>query len=109
MKKGVLNDITYIGRKFNNSLRKLDRYWRTNVQGKRYIICPQLKNKKEDYSQGKGSKCFESECFGHIKVECPTFLKRLKKGLTIAWYESDDESEKEIANKFMAFIRKYRY
>lgn len=33
------DDITYIGRKFNNSLRKLDRYWRTNMKGKWLDIC----------------------------------------------------------------------
>lgn len=66
-----------------------------------------LNKSKYDHkpNRGKIAQCYECERFGHIKFECPNFLKKLKKGLLITW--SDDESEGEIANKMMAFTGKY--
>lgn len=97
--------ITYIGRKFNNSLRRHDRYYRINVQDIRSDIGPQRKCLEE--GKGKGVRCFKCEGFGHTKIEFHSFLKNHKKGLRITWYEFDDESEGETANKVMAFIGKY--
>lgn len=53
--------------------------------------------------------CYGCEGFGHIKVECPTFLKKQKKGLSITWSGLDDEREGEITNKIMTLIGKYKY
>lgn len=71
-------------------------------------INPQRKNRDKDKpNRGKGAQCDECERFGHIKYECPTFLKKKKKGFLITWYVSDNESEGEIANKVMNFTGKY--
>lgn len=43
----------------------------------------------------------------HIKAECPTFLKKQKKGLSITCFDSNDENEGLIANKVMGFTWKY--
>lgn len=52
-----------------------------NVQDKRSNISPRIKSRSEDKpNDDKGTQCFECEFFGHIKEECPTFLKRQKKG-----------------------------
>lgn len=78
-----------------------------NFQNIRYDMGPKCKGIKED--KGKGVRCFECEGFCHIKVEFPTFIKNLKRGLFLIWSKSDDESEDEIANKVMAFTRKYDF
>lgn len=53
----------------------------------------QKKTRTEEKSnQGKGIQCYECEGYGHIRPECPTFLKNHKKGLNVSWFD-DDESE----------------
>ncbi|MCH94417.1 gag-protease polyprotein, partial [Trifolium medium] len=42
--------------------------------------------------------CHECEGYGHIKAECPTFLKRQKKSLAVSWSDEDD-SEEETENE----------
>lgn len=98
----LLENITYVGRKFHNFLRRLDRYWMTNVQDIKSDIGSLGKILEED--KDKEVRCFECEGFGHIKTECPNFQKKQKKGFTIIRYESYDESEGETANKMMPFI-----
>lgn len=91
-------------------MRRLDRQWRTNVKDKESDISFQSKSEYEDkHNQGKGVRCHECEGFCYIKVECHTSLNKHKKGLSITWSDSDDESERETANSVMAFIEKYEY
>lgn len=52
----------------NIYLKKLDRRWRTNDPYKVSDISP--------LNIGKIIQCHECEGFGHIKVECPTFLNK---------------------------------
>lgn len=47
-KEDMLEAITYIGIKFNNLLRRLDKYWRTNVQDIKSGISYQRKSLEED-------------------------------------------------------------
>ncbi|XP_058747123.1 uncharacterized protein LOC131620121 [Vicia villosa] len=47
--------------------------------------------------QGKGVQCHECEGYGHIKAECPTYLKRHSKGQTVSWSEDESESDTETA------------
>ena len=64
----------------------------------------------EKSSQGKGIKCHECEGFGHIRSECPTYLKRQKKNLYVTWSEEDSESDLEESAKYVkALIGKYVY
>lgn len=99
-KEESLSDvISLLRKKFNNSLKNLDRKWRTNVEDKGYDISSQ--------STCKGIQCFECERYGHFKTECPTFLKKHELGLSITWYESENDSDEENANKVMAYICKH--
>jgi ribosome-associated translation inhibitor RaiA len=89
--------ISFIGRKFNKSLNKLQTRWKTNdpdktsnnsrnkdVSDKLYNIISQDKNKEEEKSdQDKEVGCPECEGHGHYNTECHNYLKRQKKGLTI--------------------------
>lgn len=51
-------------------------------------IGPQCKRKDEDKpNKGKWIQCHKCEGFYHIKVECPTFLKKYKNGMSITWFD----------------------
>ena len=50
---------------------------------------------EEKSRQGKGIQCHECKGYGHIRAECPTYLKMQNKGLAITWSEGDSESESE--------------
>ena len=76
---------------------------RANVQNKSFDISKnqdegRRSRTEEDSNQGKRVQCFECEGFGHIKTECPTFLKK-QKGLSVLWSdgESDSDLEEESA------------
>lgn len=72
--------------------------------------CTHCKNKDEDKpNKGKGIKCHECEDFCHIKVECPTFLKKWKKGMSITQSDFDDKSEEKTDNKLITFTEKYEF
>jgi hypothetical protein len=86
--------IALISKKFNKSLDKIQARWRTNVPYKTSNIRSQSKPKEYNNSeQDRGVSCFECEGFGHIKFECPTFLKKQKKGMTISLSDSEEENE----------------
>jgi hypothetical protein len=81
-------------KKFNKSLDKIQARWRTNVPYKTSNIRSQSKPKEYNNSeQDRGVSYFECEGFGHIKFECPTFLKKQKKGMTITLSDSEEENE----------------
>ncbi|MCI42232.1 gag-protease polyprotein, partial [Trifolium medium] len=52
----------------------------------------------EKPNQSKGVQCHECEGNGHIRTECATFLKKLKKGFTVSWSD-EDESEGEMESE----------
>src|SRR4030043_660965 len=57
----------------------------------------QRRTKAEETSEAsKGVQCFGCEGYGHIRSECPTFLKRQKKSLSASW--SDDEGSENESN-----------
>lgn len=85
IEESISDAISLLGIKFNKSLKRLDKISRTNVKGKGSDnfknIDFQYKRKDEDKpNKGKGIQCHECEGLDHIKVECPTFLKKQKKG-----------------------------
>jgi hypothetical protein len=105
--------ITFIGKKFNKSLNKLQTRWWTNVPDKmsnnnrnRDVpnkpsnIKSQSKDREEDQI-----RCFECEGYGHYIIECHNFLRKQKKGMTITLIDSDDEEEEEVFNN--AFVGRY--
>ncbi|MCH89303.1 gag-pol polyprotein [Trifolium medium] len=54
----------------------------------------------------KAKEYYECEGFGHIKIECPNYLKKQKKEIMITWSDSN-EDEEETTNRVRAFTRKY--
>src|ERR1044072_539484 len=105
------NALALLGRKFNKAFKRLDRKSRPNVLDKRFDNFKrsdnfrnhgfQRKAKEEERpSRNKGIQCPECEGYGHIKAECPTFLKKQKKGLVVTGSdeETDDESEDVTTN-----------
>ena len=66
--------IALVERKFNKSLRRLNRNWSTNIPNKVSDISP-LNKSKNDHKPNKGKwiQCHECEGFSHIKSEFPTF------------------------------------
>jgi hypothetical protein len=100
-KNNLSEAITLIGRKFNKSLNKFQAKWKTNVPDKMSNIRSQSKVKDEDNSyQDKGVRYFECESFGHIRTECPNYLKKHK---TLS--DSDEENKGETTNH--SFTGKY--
>lgn len=92
----------------------MDTRWRKNFEDKVpdnfKNIGPERKRKDENKpNKGKGNQCHECEGFGHVKVECPTFLKKQKNGMSITLSNQDDESEEETTNKMVAFTGKYEF
>ncbi|MCI24216.1 gag-protease polyprotein, partial [Trifolium medium] len=91
--------IALISKKFNKSLNKLQARWRTNIPDKMSNIKSQSKIKDEDSSdQYKGIRCFECEGFGHIRPECPNYLKKQKKGMTSTLSDSEEDDGGETTN-----------
>lgn len=62
---------------------------------------------KDKFNGDKGSQFSKCEGFGHIKAQCPNFLKKHKKGLTATW--SVSESEEETTNIRMDYFDRSEY
>ena len=76
-----------LGRQFNKVMKRMDRNPRSNVKNISSDIHKSnemgRKRSEEKYSQGKGIQCHECEGFGNIRAECPTYLKKQKKNLSV--------------------------
>ena len=64
----------------------------------------QDKGKKDAKEGGQytvpiGPKCFRCQGFGHMKYECPTYLKSIGKSKTLAATLSDTEPEEDSDNE----------
>ncbi|KAA0065623.1 gag-pol polyprotein [Cucumis melo var. makuwa] len=53
---------------------------------------------------GKEIRCHECEGFGHIQIECATYLKRKKKGMVATFSDEEDYSESDDEDLGMALI-----
>ena len=51
------------------------------------------------YTVPSGTKCFECQDFGHMKHECPTYLKSIGKSKALAIILSDTELENDSNNE----------
>ena len=97
------DDITLLGKQFNRILKNVGRRPRSNVEHIQFDIRKQgntsAKTKTDDKPiQDRDVQCHECEGYGHYKSECPTYLKKQKKGLSVSWSDEDD-SENELVNK----------
>ncbi|XP_045799072.1 uncharacterized protein LOC123893185 [Trifolium pratense] len=87
-----------LGRQFNRVMKRMDKKSKFNVPSIKLDINKQTNDQRrarsdEKISQSEGVQCHECEGYGHIKAECPTFLKRQRKSLTITWSDEDDSEE----------------
>ena len=53
----------------------------------------------DQYTVPVGPKCFGSQGFGHMKQECPTYLKSIKKSKVLAATLSDTKPEDDSDNE----------
>ena len=83
------NALALLGRKFNKAFKIFDRKSRLNVLDKesdnfkrseifRNSGYQRKAEEEERPSRNKGIQCHECEGYGHIRFECPTFLKKRK-------------------------------
>jgi len=99
--------LVLLGRQFKKILKQVDRRSRFNGQNNGQNIRSNIDNQPskekmartgEKNIQYKGVQCHECEGYGHIRTECATFLKRLKKSLVVSCSDGDD-SEDEVENE----------
>jgi hypothetical protein len=98
--ESITGALVLLGRQFKKVMKCVDRRQRPNGKNIRYDISKQQTNLKktrtgEKNSQSKDVQCHECEGYGHIRPECATFLRRQKKGLVVAWSDSDSSEEEE--------------
>jgi len=48
---------------------------------------------EEKQNQGKCVQCHECEGFCDVRAECPTFLKKQKKGMSVSWSDYSEEKQ----------------
>jgi hypothetical protein len=90
--ESISEAIAMLGRQFNKFVKKIDQRGRPNVKN----ISSDIRKRstsEEKFNQGKGIQCHGCEGYGHIRAECPTYLKMQKKGLSVTWSEGDSEGE----------------
>ena len=59
-------------------------------------------------TQGKGIQFHECEGFGQVRDECPAYLKKQKKNLSVTRSDEDSESDLEESTKYVkALTGKY--
>src|ERR1051325_9658223 len=95
--------IAMLGRQFNKLIKRIDPKSRSNVKDivsdiSRSYDSSRRSEFEEKGSQSRGAQCHACEGYGHIRAECPTFLKKQKKGMAVIWSDSGSESEEEAAN-----------
>ncbi|XP_045795337.1 uncharacterized protein LOC123889868 [Trifolium pratense] len=87
-----------LGKQFNKLMKRMDKQTRPNVPSIRFDTNKQPNNLRrprsdEKPNQPRGVLCHECEGHGHIRAECPTFLKGQKKSLAVTWSDDDDSEE----------------
>ncbi|MCH82645.1 gag-protease polyprotein [Trifolium medium] len=91
--------IALLGRQLNRVRQGMEKKSGTNGRNISSNInkgeTSQKKQREEDQSNQKNVQCFECEGFGHIRTECPSFVKRQKKSLMVFWSDGDTDSEEE--------------
>ncbi|MCI51247.1 gag-protease polyprotein, partial [Trifolium medium] len=96
--------IALLGRQFNRVLNRLERRNNGQSRGQNiwFNISKQQTNQgaqgrpriEDQLDQFRSVQCFECEGYDHTRPECPTYIRKQKKGLAATW--SDDESEGDM-------------
>ncbi|KAK2450393.1 gag-protease polyprotein [Trifolium repens] len=90
-----INDaFVLLGRQFNKIMKRVDGRQKSNGSNIRFNISKQQSNLKkarpdEKSSQSKELQCHECEGHGHIRPECPTYLRKQKRGMIVQWSDGD--------------------
>lgn len=72
--KSLEDDISLLRKKFNKTLKYLDKKWMTNVSDQRSNTISQDNDRnKVNPNSGKGNQCFECGGYGHIRTDALTF------------------------------------
>src|ERR1043165_9220007 len=80
--------LAMLGRQFNRLIRKVDPKSRSNVKdissdiGRSHDSSRRSKSEDKE-SQSREVQCHGCEGYGHIRAECPTFLKKQRKGMNV--------------------------
>src|SRR3954467_15056421 len=98
--ENLSDSIAMLGKQFNKIIRSMDQRPRSNVKNissdiSRSYNSGRRDKSEEKYNHSKGIQCHECEGYGHIKAECPTYLKKQKRGLSVSWSDEDSESDFE--------------
>src|SRR4051812_48024671 len=98
--ENLSDSIAMLGKQFNKIIRSMDQKPRPNVKNissdiSRSYDSGRRDKSEEKYNHSKGIQCHGCEGYGHIKAECPTYLKKQKKGLSVSWSDEDSESDFE--------------
>ncbi|GAU42103.1 hypothetical protein TSUD_134870 [Trifolium subterraneum] len=94
--------IVMLGRQFNKVMRKVDKNpWKGAKNNAsdimRNIDAHKRSKGDEKPTVNKGIQCHECEGYGHIRIECGTYLRKQKKSLVASWSdEEESEGEKEF-------------
>ncbi|XP_058771038.1 uncharacterized protein LOC131644531 [Vicia villosa] len=108
--ENLSESIAMLGKQFNKIIRRMDQKPRPNVKNissdtNRSYDSGRRAKPEEKYNHSKGIQCHGCEGYGHIRAECPTYLKKQKKGLSVSWSDEDSGSdfEEESAKHVTAF------
>lgn len=87
--------IALFGKQFTKILKQVDRESRTNDQHIMSNIKGQQNNMRKfktdgNNNQPKGVQCSKCEGYGHLKIECATYIKKQKKNLVVSWSDEDN-------------------
>src|SRR3954462_8099397 len=98
--ENLSDSIAMLGKQFNKIIRSMDQKPRPNVKNissdiSRSYDSGRRDKSEEKYNHSKGIQCHGCEGYGHIRAECPTYLKKQKKGLSVSWSDEDSESDFE--------------
>ena len=97
---------SYITRQFKKFMKNANRkgFDKDHRQSSSSQFKIQDKGKKDakdgnQYTIPSGLKCFGCQGFGHMKKECPTYLKTMRKSKTLAVTLSDTEPKDDSDNE----------
>ena len=110
---------SYITKQFKKFMKNANakRFNKDYKQSNSSQFKSQDRGKKDDkevsqYTVPSGPKCFRCQGFGHMKQECPTYLKTIGKSKALAATlsdtepedDSDDNDDEAILNAFTATV-----
>ena len=110
---------SYITRQFKKFMKNANAkgFDKDHKQSNSFQFKSQERGKKDaknssKYTVPSGPKCFECKGFGHMKQECPTYLKTIGKSKALTTTlsdtkpedDSDDNDDEGILNAFIAIV-----